>query len=166
MFHSVSDMTEWCKGEWIWTFTHLYSDKSCTSGQDKVVFYQKRITMFKYLCSDQTCRNERGDTAVLQFVYPLSCLVWIATQIVDWQLKLTWIFFSREAPVNWTCDQPCSINCLFFIVLSIFLFAFIHPVLLYWCSIVILCNWLIFNNGLISHFPTTGHYGKKNVGST
>jgi hypothetical protein len=43
----------------------------------------------------------------------LSCLAKILTQIVDYQLKLTWnIFPTLEPHLNHTCDQSCSINCV------------------------------------------------------
>jgi hypothetical protein len=56
-----------------------------------------------------------------KFVYQLSCLAWIATRTVNWQLELTWnFFFTPEPTLDLICDQSCSINYFYFQLLNQF----------------------------------------------
>jgi hypothetical protein len=64
MFHSVSDMTEQCKGKWNKMFTHLYGDQPCKGDLDNMAVWLLRISMFIHFCRDHTCRNERSNVAV------------------------------------------------------------------------------------------------------
>jgi hypothetical protein len=93
-------------------FTHMYSNKQHRSGGSKAAICLQRIRMFIHVCSDQTHRSEGGNMKICLIIYlfSMNCKMDCALTI-----KLTQNLFAPESPFN--CDQPHSINYVYFQIL-------------------------------------------------